>query len=130
VHIFHNALSSECQKYKNILDAGLNILYTGLTGFQNVMKVKGRGSSLLTGRFQNSVVVKSSKEESWAHCVQNSAALKVKYPGVELFVVSLQDSRETSVTVQHLLDSVTKVRLPPCMPLRHIGAWRYRSTQL
>jgi len=71
------------------------------------------------GGFQNCVVVKSGAEESWAHRVQNSAALKVKYPGVELFVV--QDSRKTSVTVQHVWDSITKVRLSLCMPLRHIG---------
>jgi hypothetical protein len=88
------------------------------------MKVKGRGSSLLTGRFLNSVIVKNSTEESRAHCVQNSAAVKVKYRGVEL-----QDSRETSVTVQRLGPSVTEVRLSLCVPLRRIGAWRYRSTQ-
>jgi len=64
--------------------------------------------------------VQSGTAESWAHRVQNSAALKVKYPGVELFVVSQQDSWETSVTVQHLRDSVTKLRLSLCMPLRHM----------
>jgi len=73
------------------------------------MKVKGRRSSLLTGRFLSSVTVESSAAESGAHCVQNSAAVKVKYRGVEL-----QDGRQKSVTVQHLRDSVTRVRLSLC----------------
>ena len=81
------------------------------------MKVKGRGSSLLAGRFLNLVIVKNSAAESRAHCVQNSAAVKVKYP-------ARGGTAGQSGNIRYgptLRDSVTKVRLSLCMPLRCIG---------
>jgi hypothetical protein len=82
----------------------------------NVMKVRGRGSSLLTQSFLNSVTVNKNTEESRLYFVGQTVLLGRSDSQTLILSQTLRDCEGISVTVQLLRNPRIKLKLSLYMP--------------